>query len=75
MEDSIANRKPKRMTQLPKRYEHSNLIAYALNVELAPSEGEPRSFEEAVHSKDSRKWIEAMQEEMRSSLWLKDNNS
>ena len=67
-ENIIARRREKRVIQPIVRYEHSNLIAYAFNVEMAPSEGEPSTYEEAMSSKEASKWREAMEEEMRSSF-------
>ena len=71
-EESVARTRPRRDIQPVLRYEHSNLLAYALNVELSPCEGEPQGYEEAMASIDSAKMHVTMREEMNS---LHNNNT
>ena len=46
--ESIARSRPRRVVPPVQMYEHSNLLAYALNVEINLDEGEPQKFEEAM---------------------------
>ena len=70
-EESVARSRPRREVQPILRYEHSNLLTYALSVEMTPDEGEPQSFEEAMASRDAAKWLIAMKDEMGSISTIK----
>ncbi|KAH9699562.1 hypothetical protein KPL71_024410 [Citrus sinensis] len=63
----VRNRK-KRESKPPKRYAYADLIAFALSAAQRIEEDEPKTYTEAVSSKDSKKWIAAMNEEMRSLI-------
>ena len=58
----------KRESKPPKRYAYADLIAFALSAAQGIEEDEPKTYTEAVSSKDSKKWIAAMNEEMRSLI-------
>ncbi|KAH9670611.1 hypothetical protein KPL70_017043 [Citrus sinensis] len=58
----------KREIKPPKRYAYADLIAFALSATQGIEEDELKSYTEAVSSKDSKKWIAAMNEEMRSLI-------
>ncbi|KAH9668177.1 hypothetical protein KPL70_021322 [Citrus sinensis] len=58
----------KRESKPPKRYAYADLIAFALSTEQGVEEDEPKTYTEAVSSKDSKKWVAAMDEEMRSLI-------
>lgn len=55
------------MIRKPQRYAEADLVAYALNVaeDIDTTEG-PSIYSEAVSSKNSSKWMIAIQEEMES---------
>ena len=55
------------MIRKPQRYAEADLVAYALNVaeDIDTTEG-PSTYSEAVSSKNSSKWMIAIQEEMES---------
>lgn len=55
-----------RISRPPIRYSYSDLVSYALSSAMEEAGGEPLTYEEAVHSKDSKKWLAAMQSEMES---------
>ncbi|KAH9679155.1 hypothetical protein KPL71_026007 [Citrus sinensis] len=58
----------KRESKPPKRYAYADLIAFALSAAQGIEEDEPKTYTEAVSSKDSKKWAAAMDEEMRSLI-------
>ncbi|KAH9650990.1 hypothetical protein KPL70_026576 [Citrus sinensis] len=58
----------KRESKPHKRYAYADLIAFALSVAQGIEEDEPKTYTEAVSSKDSKKWVAAMDEEMRSLI-------
>ncbi|KAH9687838.1 hypothetical protein KPL70_014918 [Citrus sinensis] len=58
----------KRESKPPKRYAYADLIAFALSAAQGIEEDEPKTYTEAVSSKDSKKWVVAMDEEMRSLI-------
>ncbi|KAK9184519.1 hypothetical protein WN943_024869 [Citrus x changshan-huyou] len=50
----------KRESKPPKRYAYADLIAFALSTTQGIEEDEPKTYTEAVSSKDSKKWIAAV---------------
>ena len=48
------------------RYGYSNLVSYALSSAMEEASKEPFTYEEVVYSKNSKKWLAAMQLEMES---------
>ena len=50
----------------PPRYAQADFIAFALNIVEDIDFDEPRSYAEAIRSRDWPKWQHAMQEEMES---------
>ena len=50
----------KRESKPPKRYAYADLIAFALSAAQGTEEDEPKTYTEAVSSKDSKKWIAAV---------------
>ena len=62
----------KRQSRPPKRYGYSDLVSYALISASEVIRDEPLTYEEAVSSKDSFKWVEAMKFEINS---LKKNET
>ena len=58
----------KRESKPPKRYVYADLIPFALSVAQEIEVDEPKTYTEAFNSKDSKKWIAAMDEEMRSLI-------
>lgn len=56
----------KRESKAPSRYSYADVIAYELEKAEDLSPAEPKTFQEALVSKDSEKWKEAMQEEIDS---------
>ena len=64
---SIAKDRPKRDIKPPQRYAKADLIAYALNVtEGIDYSAEPFTYLETINCNDSRRWMIAMQEDMKS---------
>ena len=57
---------------MPKRYGIADLISFALMVADEMTGEEPKSYKQAINSRDKLKWLSAMKEEMAS---LKDNNT
>ncbi|KAH9723787.1 CCHC-type domain-containing protein [Citrus sinensis] len=58
----------KRESKPPKRYAYADLIVFALSAAQGIEVDEPKTYTEAVSSKDSKKWIAAMDEEIRSLI-------
>jgi len=56
----------KRVIKPPKRYGHADIICYALSVAEEIQNSEPKTWREAIESKDSQLWLQAMSEEMES---------
>ena len=57
----------RRIIKPPERYDHANMISYALIVgRKIENQEEPRSYDEAISSKDSSKWIKVVEKEMAS---------
>ncbi|KAG8503839.1 hypothetical protein CXB51_001965 [Gossypium anomalum] len=64
---SIAKNRTRREIKPPKKYADIDLVAYALNVaEDIDANQEPSNYFEAISCEDSKKWMFAMQEEMKS---------
>ena len=69
---SIATRRPRREIRRPMRYVDyvsanvTNPVAFALAVAEEIGREEPRSYKEAMESKDSKKWLSSMDDEMAS---------
>ena len=51
---------------MPKRYGVADLISYALVVAENETSDEPATYKKAMRSKDKRRWVSAMEEEMAS---------
>lgn len=64
----LARDKSRRQIRQPSRYANADLVYYALNAEVDSIKDEPNSFTEAINSKESQNWLEAMDEEMNSLL-------
>ncbi|KAG8483043.1 hypothetical protein CXB51_021981 [Gossypium anomalum] len=61
------NQKTRREIKPPKKYVEADLVAYALNVAKdIDANQEPSNYSKAVSCEDSKKWMFAMQEEMKS---------
>ncbi|KAH9782240.1 hypothetical protein KPL71_008811 [Citrus sinensis] len=58
----------RRAVRPPKRYTVADLIAYALIAAQEVNEEEPRTYKEAINSRDKLKWKEAMDEEIESLM-------
>ncbi|KAK9179751.1 hypothetical protein WN943_028956 [Citrus x changshan-huyou] len=58
--------KQKRQVRAPERLGYADLIAYALTASQEVDQEEPKTYEEAVASKESAQWIKAMEDEMDS---------
>ena len=54
------------MIKPPKRYGHADIICYALSVAEEIQNSKPKTWREAIESEDSRLWLQAMSEEMKS---------
>lgn len=61
----LAKDRPKRITKVPQRYEHVDMISYALVANFL-QEMEPNSYKEAMESEETCKWYLAMEQEMLS---------
>ena len=58
----------RRAVRPPKRYAVADLIAYALIATKEVNEEEPRTYKEAINSRDKLKWKKAMDEEIESLM-------
>ena len=67
----LARDRARREIKAPVRFDEADIIAYALNI-AEKSEEEPKSYQDAINSKNSRDWIYAMKEEIDS---LRTNNT
>ena len=65
---NVARDRQRRTVRPLVRYEHSDLVSYALSSAIEEAGEEPLTFEKAMHSKDSKKWQAAMQSEMESLM-------
>ncbi|KAG8480706.1 hypothetical protein CXB51_025391 [Gossypium anomalum] len=64
---SIAKNRTRREIKPRKKYAEADLVAYALNVaEDIDANREPSNYSEAISCEDSKKWMFAIQEEMKS---------
>lgn len=63
---NVARDRQRKVVRPPSRYGCSDLVAYALSSALEVAGEEPLSYEEAVRSKDSNKWLAAMESEIES---------
>ena len=63
---NLVRDRQKRVIKPPQRYGHAELTAFALTVAEEIVELDPRSYQEAMGSKEADKWLLAMQEEMES---------
>ena len=61
-----------RQRRAPDRYGYAELLAYSLVAASEVLDDEPKSVSTALASKDSKKWLDAMKEEMKS---LHDNKT
>ena len=68
----LARDRTRRDVKAPERYIEADIIAYALHIANQSTEPEPRSYSEAINSRDSQKWKQAMMKELKS---LKENNT
>lgn len=68
----MARDRERRQIRPPARYANADIVHYALNIEAELVDSEPLTYAQAVASKDSEKWLEAMQDEMDS---LNKNNT
>ncbi|KAH9658397.1 hypothetical protein KPL70_023479 [Citrus sinensis] len=64
----LARDRKKRTIRPPKRYAVADLIAYALNAAQELNDDEPRTYQEAITSKNKLEWKRAMDEEMTSLI-------
>ena len=62
----------RRVIKLPKRYGIADMVSYALAVAEEVIGEEPTNYKQAMSSKDKKKWLSAMNEEIIS---LKKNNT
>ena len=58
----------RRAIRPPKRYAVADLIAYALTAAKEVNEEEPRTYKEAINSRDKLKWKKAIDEEIESLM-------
>ena len=63
---NLARDRQRRMIRPPQRFGHADLICYALNTAEEVEHEEPKSYKEAIKSKDKTLWLEAMKEELYS---------
>lgn len=63
-----ARRNPRRNAGLPSRFSDYDMSFFALCVAEVLIYSEPFTYEEAIHCKESQKWIRAMREEIESLL-------
>lgn len=57
-----------REIKLPKRYAYADLITFLLTASQGIETDKPKTYSEAVSSKDLEKWMAAMDEEMQSLI-------
>jgi len=62
----LARDREKRTITAPSRYGYADLVSFALNADEDVQEPEPRNFKEAFESKESKYWLNAVNEEMDS---------
>lgn len=63
---SLCRDRERKKIKPPQRFGYADMIAYALNAASMVTDEEPRSYEEAMESKDHEKWQHAMVEGMKS---------
>nr|KYP63308.1 Retrovirus-related Pol polyprotein from transposon TNT 1-94 [Cajanus cajan] len=64
---SLARDRERRAHKAPQRYGHADLVSFAFTVGLdLEDHDEPKSYSEAMRSKDKNSWLKAMKEEMGS---------
>ena len=56
----------KRQVKPPSKYDYANLIAFAFTVTDEVSTDEPKSYKEAITSRDRKCWLTAMEDEINS---------
>ncbi|KAH9681147.1 hypothetical protein KPL71_026853 [Citrus sinensis] len=62
----LARDRIRRTIKMPERYGVADLISYALAVAETETSDEPATYKQAMRTKDKRKWLAAMEEEMAS---------
>ena len=63
---NLARDRQRRMIRPPQRFGHADMICYALNTAEEVEHEEPKSYKEAIKSKEKTLWLEAMKEELHS---------
>ena len=63
---SIARDHGRREVRPPLRYGFDNMVAYTLSIVEETIQDEPKSYKEAITSREAEKWLLAMKEEMES---------
>ncbi|KAH9762165.1 hypothetical protein KPL70_000710 [Citrus sinensis] len=70
----LARDRERRHTRPPARYAYADMVAHALMSAEDVAIEEPNSYREAMNSKNSRKWIKAIREEIdslvRNQTWI-----
>ena len=62
----MAKNRTRKQIKPPQRYAYANLAAYALSVVESIENEEPKTYHEAITSRESTQWIVAMNEEIES---------
>ena len=68
----LARDRTRRPRKAPERYGYADLVSYALLTSEDLDDSKPKSYKEAMGSKDKKQWAQAMKEEMES---LDKNNT
>lgn len=68
----LARDRKRRVIHPPARFNDSELLVFAFTIAEQITHEEPKTYKEAINSKDKIKWLEAMEEEM---LSLEKNNT
>ena len=63
---NLARDRQRRMIRPPQRFGHADMICYAVNTAEEVEHEEPKSYKEAIKSKEKTLWLEAMKEELHS---------
>ena len=62
----MAKDRERRVINPPLRFDHANMVAFALNIVQEIETNEPRNYVKAIKSNQSKNWIATMYEEINS---------
>src|SRR4030065_1271202 len=62
----LARDRERRTIVAPRRYGYVDLVSYALNAAEELQDSDPRTFKDALESKDGKFWLKAVKEEISS---------